>query len=1014
MGMPVMAGPFDPADFEKVVPSNKKLDPAWIKSLFERGTKTVYRGKDLEKIGMPVGGLCSGQLYLGGDGKLWHWDIFNQYVGTGAEHYANPMTPQSPIDQGFGIRTSANGKTEFRTLDHTGFTDIAFRGEYPIGQVDYRDANSPVAVTLEAFSPFVPLNTDDSSLPATILQFTVKNVGKEKIDAELLGWLQNPVCLHTAKSGDGRRSNRIIKDKRLTLLDCSAEAAKQQPLPKDQPDIVFDNFQKETYEGWTVTGTAFGKGPILKSDIPKYQGDVGSKSLRVVNSHASAPQGTPENRDAHIGTLTSKPFVVERGFINFWIGGGNHPGKTSFDLLIDGKVMVSATGHDNNAMRRDTLDVRHLLGKTAQLRIVDNETGSWGNIGVAEIVFSNQPVVPIVKLEDRFDFGTITLGLLDPQSGDTAATSISPQDLRQSALVDSQEATTKPVLEKLVGALARRVSLEPGQSATATFVLTWRFPNLRLPIAATDGGRFYAVRFPSAAKVAEYVAENFDSLNKQTRLWRDTWYDSTLPYWFLDRTFANTSILASSTSYRFRTGRFYGWEGVGCCEGTCTHVWLYAQAVGRLFPDLERDLRVRTDFGTGMIPETGAIRHRGETWDLAVDGQAGCILRVYREHQMSTDSKFLKSLWPKVKKAMDCLVRMDDQRGLLEGPQHNTLDQPWFGRVAWLSSLYVAAARACEEMAKEMGDAAYAEQMRQIAGRGGKSIDRELFNGEYYIQIADKAHTKSVGSHDGCEIDQVLGQSWAYQVGLGRILDKRNVQTALESLWRYNFTPDVGPFRNKYKPGRWYAMAGEGGLLMCTWPKGDAKRCQEGFDFYFNECMNGFEYQVAWHMIWEGMVEQGLAIARAVHDRYDASRRNPWNEVECGDHYARSMASYGVFLAACGFEYHGPKGYLAFAPRLSPEDFRAAFTGAEGWGTLSQKREKGRQTNTIAIRWGKLSLKTLAVDLPENATLQSATVTLGDKTLAAQAKQEGKRVTLVLNDETTIQADEILKVALTF
>ena len=111
---------------------------------------------------------------------------------------------------------------------------------------------------------------------------------------------------------------------------------------------------------------------------------------------------------------------------------------------------------------------------------------------------------------------------------------------------------------------------------------------------------------------------------------------------------------------------------------------------------------------------------------------------------------------------------------------------------------------------------------------------------------------------------------------------------------------------------------------MCTWPKGDAARgAARASTIYFNECMNGFEYQVAGHMIWEGMVQEGLAVTRAIHDRYHASRRNPWNEVECGDHYARAMASYGVFLAACGYEYHGPKGHLGFAPRLTPEDFRA-------------------------------------------------------------------------------------------
>jgi hypothetical protein len=309
-----------------------------------------------------------------------------------------------------------------------------------------------------------------------------------------------------------------------------------------------------------------------------------------------------------------------------------------------------------------------------------------------------------------------------------------------------------------------------------------------------------------------------------------------------------------------------------------------------------------------------------------------------------------------------------------------------------------------------MGDEACAAQMRQIVQRGSKSIDAQLFNGEYYCQIADKDHLKTVGSHNGCEIDQVLGQSWAWQVGLGRILDESNVKKALASLWRYNFTPDVGPYRAKNKPGRWYALAGEAGLLMCSWPKGDAARVQTGYDYYFNECMTGFEYQVAWHMICEGMVQEGLAIARAIHDRYHASRRNPWNEVECGDHYARAMAGYGVFLAACGYEYHGPKGHLALAPRLSPENFRAAFTSAEGWGTFSQKRDPAAQRDTVELKWGKLRLRSLAFALAENANPKSARVTVNGAEAPCKHRVENGRVVIDLAADAVIQAGQKIEV----
>ena len=853
--MPVMAGPFEASEQDKLVPADKKLDPQWVKSLFDRGTREVYHGKDLEKIGMPIGGLCAGQLYLGGDGKLWHWDIFNQKMGTGDQGYAHPRLPSSPLEQGFAVEIAAGGEKQVRALDHTGFADITFCGEYPIAFVDYRDPKSPVSVSLEAFSPHVPLDTQDSSLPATVMRYTVKNTSSGKVEVQVAGWLENAVALYTAPGNAIERQNEVLRKPGLLaiLSDVSPEAAK------------------------------------------KFQG----------------PDAAHGRRSPKFG--------------------------------------------------------------------------------------------------EHHDIGTLALAIVDPVEADQATPALDDGILPAAAFAaHPQPQATQPAGRKLLGSIVRKLVLEAGQEATATFLIAWHFPRLRFK----DGGRFYAARFKNAAAVAEHLAANFAALHARTRLWHDTWYDSTLPYWFLDRTLLNTSILATSTAHRFATGRFWGWEGVGCCDGTCTHVWHYAHAVARLFPDLERDLRKRTDFGTALDKRSGVINHRGEGAGLAVDGQAGCILRAYREHQMSNDAEMLKELWPRIKLAMQCLIHMDKGEGLVEGAQHNTLDQPWFGKVAWLSSLYLAALRACEEMAREVGDAEFAKTAREIFDRGSQNLDRELFNGDYYYQIPDKDHVRSVGSHNGCEIDQVFGQSWAFQVGLGRILPEGNVKKALASLWKYNFAPDVGPFRKAHKPGRWYAMAGEAGLIMCTWPRGEAARMQQGFDYYFNECMNGFEYQAAGHMLWEGMVEEGLAVTRAIHDRYHPSRRNPWNEVECGDHYARSMASYGVFLAACGYEYHGPKRHLAFAPRLSPENFRAAFTTAEGWGTFSQKDDAGRRKAVVAVRWGKLGLKTLALVPIAGTQPVSAKATLAGKPIEARLALANGRATIDFGTEVTIDAGQELAVEL--
>ena len=1014
-----VAGPFTREDFDNLVPADKKLDPAWVKSLFERGSRTVYRWPESRLIGLPIGGLCAGQLYLGGDGKLWHWDIFNQHIGTGAEHYAKPMEPRSPLEQGFALRVVAGGLAQVRALDHTGWRDVTFNGEYPLGFVEYRDPDAPVSVSLEAFSPFIPLNVLDSSLPATVMRFTVKNTSAQPVEVELAGWLENAVCLHSGQSRDVLRRNRLVRRAGLLALECSAE-----PMPEDQvspkrPDILFDDFERSTYDSWTAEGTAFGTGPIEMDKMPDYQGKVDGQGQRVVNSHATAPGHDVAAKDAATGTLTSRPFTIERNYITFLIGGGAHQGRTCVNLLVDGQVVLSATGRNDNRMAPHTWDVRRWAGRTAQIQVVDRETGSWGNIGLDHIVFTDQPRRDLGPLAEESDFGTMTLALWKASPEDLAAVAL--PDPRVPAGIFSQDAAdrsptaTRPFGQKLLGALTRKWSLAPGASGEAVFFITWHFPNLRMD--RLPPGRHYATRFASALAVAEHLAQRYPELRELTHRWHDTWYDSTLPYWFLDRTFLNTSILATSTCHRFANGRFWGWEGVGCCHGTCGHVWQYAQAVARLFPELKRDTRERVDFGLALQKD-GAIHFRAEFNDIpAVDGQAGTILRALREHQMSTDDSWLKRNWPAIRRATEWLIAKDgDGDGLIEGNQHNTLDTDWFGPVAWLSGMYLAALRAAEEMARVVGDDAFARRCREIFERGQRKLVAELFDGEYFINKPDPRHLDAINSGTGCHIDQVLGQSWAWQVGLGRVLPEKETVSALRSLWRYNFTPDVGPYRQRYKPGRWYAMPGEGGLLMCTFPRKDWDYAQakgkgpEWAAGYFNECMNGFEYQVAGHMIAEGLVQEGLAVTRMVHDRYHAARRNPWNEVECGDHYARSMASYGVFLAACGYEYDGPRGRLGFAPRLTPEHFKCAFTTAEGWGSFSQQIGQGVLRARVELRYGRLRLSTLALRLPAGISGHTVTATVAGEATAVRVERTGGRLEVQFAPACQLEAGQALEV----
>ncbi|MEJ7588368.1 MAG: GH116 family glycosyl-hydrolase [Ferruginibacter sp.] len=571
----------------------------------------------------------------------------------------------------------------------------------------------------------------------------------------------------------------------------------------------------------------------------------------------------------------------------------------------------------------------------------------------------------------------------------------------------------------IAGIVTGKISLMPGKSVKKEFAVSWHFPNVgkRINVPDAASGHYYLNKFADALAVAAYVAQNFTHLVSQTKLWRKTWYDSTLPWWFLERTFANISALATTTSHRFKTGRSWAWEGVGACEGNCTHVWQYAQAAGRIFPGIEKDNRQRVDLGLSLM-EDGGIWFRGEYEKRpAIDGQAGTVLRVYREHQMSRDDTFLRDNWTKIKMATRFIIKQDvNKDGMEDVPMENTLDAVWDGEIAWIVGLCLAAVRAGEMMAVEMKDTTFALECKEYVQAGRRNMEEKLFNGEYFIHRPDAAKgRKKLGSYNTCHIDQVYGQSWAFQVGLGRILDKEKTLSALRSLWKYNFKSDVGPYIETHTGGRPYALSGESGMIMNTNPSNEPKPYGEDTTWqlgYFHECMSGFEHQVASHMMAEGMTDEALTLTRAVHDRYHAVKRNPFNEIECSDHYARAMASYGTFITACGFEYHGPNGFIAFSPQWNQQDFKAPFVTAEGWGSYSQQSGQNKKGYRFDIKYGLLRVKKIRLQIEKGQEAKKITAMSGTNNIPFQYQQTSDGLILEFTSPETIQTNKSLVITI--
>jgi len=387
--LPVMAGPFDASDTKQghLVPADKQLDPAWVKALFERGEKEVWSGKALDTIGMPCGGIGSGQLYLCGDGTLGSWQIFNNaksnWVSDTRATYAHRGIAK-PVEQGFAVAVRQGPEApSIKRLSREDFAEVEFRGEYPICTVRYGEPGYPVKVELEAFSPFIPLNAKDSGLPATVFHITVENTSSIAVVASVLGWLENAVCLDYGRQYAGLRKTVLREESGRAFV---VHSATEPPPPeerepvKERPTILFEDFEGDDYGAWQVEGDAFGKKPA-RGTLPNQQDVSSFRGKGLVNTFLG---GDPPH-----GKLTSPTFTVERSFINFLMGGGQGE-KTCMNLVMDGKTVRTASGVNNERLTWHAWDVAEFEGREARLEIVDESSAGWGHINVDHIEFADK------------------------------------------------------------------------------------------------------------------------------------------------------------------------------------------------------------------------------------------------------------------------------------------------------------------------------------------------------------------------------------------------------------------------------------------------------------------------------------------------------------------------------------------------------------------------------------------------------------------------------------------------
>ncbi len=527
------------------------------------------------------------------------------------------------------------------------------------------------------------------------------------------------------------------------------------------------------------------------------------------------------------------------------------------------------------------------------------------------------------------------------------------------------EATSKPG-ETINAALGIPFTLAPGESHSATFAITWHFPNVQ---RFQHAGNLYSRRWPDATAVAGYLAKNLDALWQRTQLYHATLYESNLPEEFLDAMSSQSVILRGPTCFWSEDGYFGGFEGsYGCCPLNCTHVWNYAQAHARLFPDVGRNMRI-SNFIT-YLHANGETSHREHGLHPAfIDGHCACIEAAYREYQLSPDRRFLEKIWPGVKKSVDWLIKTIDRQGegVPHGHQANTYDTSVSGR-QHVHRLAVSC-RPGRRRADGLGDERSGKRppLADRSPRGHEEPGPEAL--ERRVLHPDSRAAPARDYDTGCHADQLLGQWWAHMLDLGYLYPADRVKRRPGGDHEAQLPREVR--RLQAGAAALHSRTTKAGLIICTWPRGGRPK---EFILYADEVWTGIEYAAAGAMIYEGLIEQARKIVRTARSRYDGRRRdglnsgpggNPYNELECGKFYARAMSSWSLLIASQGLVLEGPKGLLGFKPHWQPEDHRSLFTAPEGWGLFVQQRKDKEQTERIEVRHGRLRVKELVFALPQ-------------------------------------------------
>lgn len=584
--------------------------------------------------------------------------------------------------------------------------------------------------------------------------------------------------------------------------------------------------------------------------------------------------------------------------------------------------------------------------------------------------------------------------------------------------------------------------IEPNGTRTISFQLAWYFPNryvnyVQWPTFGVHDtksqlwiGNHYATRFESVDSVSNYLWRENDRLLASTRAFSDTFTTSSLPQVMIDTITSQMSVMRTPTCFWAEDGNFYGFEGCngfstlhhapgtgGSCPLNCTHVWNYEMSLAHLYPSLDQTMRnvewFEQQHPTGYLPHRVPMpRFVPPIWDRvvgapdkpALDGLLGAILKTWREFRATGDIDWLESCWSHVQLALDFVVTNHDQgrKGIIEGEQPNTYDISIYGINTFIGTLYISALHAASRMADRLGNDDLARELATRAESGTSILEDRLWNGEWYIQEVDLEQHAEQNWATGLHSDHLLGQWWADSLQLPSSLNPDNVKTAVESIFKYNFRETL---EGVPTPERWFGVATDAGLINCTWPREGRPEVPTR---YSDEVWTGLEYEVAALLVSTGQVESALTLLTAVRDRYNGVRMNPWDDIECGDHYVRAMSSWSILLAATDFGWDAHLGELRIGNRTGQDHLVAPFFAAPAWGQLEIDGSGGRTSVVIRPDAGALSIGSIM--LPSVQVTSGVAVSLDGQEIEADFAQTAEGIRIIFASRVDVRCDSELRI----